>query len=211
MMKGAVVLIMVLAVAFIGLAFYVVTDAGESKHVEDAWDDNDDTSSSSDWGTEVEIEYEDGTNETLNSILDPLKITYGGKDVSKFTYKLSAQGSSDALTTCSLDLTSFWVEGIATSDGVTEWSSAVEYGTIGDLNLDNTWYVIYSLEVVADDLEDSLADGSYKLEFNPSGSIRYRADSSSDWVDIENIPSDCWLSFDKEGFWIEIILEGGFE
>lgn len=207
-MKRMLLLVIALVFVCLMLGIYVISDADASKWVEDAWDQEDNSGSSSgEWGTEIVIEYEDGTNETLKT----LKITHDGKNVSKFIYKLSAKGDSDGLATCSLDLTGFCVEGIATSDGATEWTAPVEYGTAGDLDLDNVWHEVYRLEVEADDLQSNLADGDYKLEFTPSGSIYYRGDANNKWVELKDIPSTCWLTFDKEEYWIEITLEGGVE
>ena len=210
-MKEKIVGIVAIVVIVAGLVIGTVYVASGDKWV-DYWgeDAQDKTDTDGAWGTEVEIEYEDGTTETLNNIVAPLKITYGDKDVSKFIYKLSAKGDSDELAKCSLDLIGFWVDGIVTSDGITEWNAPVEYGIVGDLELDGAWYEVYRLEIEADALESNLGDGEYKLEFAPAGSIRYRGDASSNWIELTNIPSDCWLTFDKEGYWIEITLEGGF-
>ena len=62
------------------------------------------------WGEEIIIYYEDGTTDSLKILQDtqPLKVTYGGKEITSVGYEITAKATGAGYTGCELDYSEFY-------------------------------------------------------------------------------------------------------
>jgi len=142
------------------------------------------------WGTELIVEYEDGTIENLNDPLPLFEIFFGNKKVSNFKYIISSKGTSAEYDIIEIDLSSFEVlTDVKDQEG--QWGTVSDNDIIS-LDLDGEWKEIYSVQVDASELEVLDVDRIYNLSFIPSGSITFRGSGS--WTQLP-IPSWFYLNF----------------
>ena len=165
------------------------------------------------WGTELIVEYEDGSTENLNDPL-PFEISFGNKKVSSFKYVLSLKGTSAEYDAIEVDMSSFEVlTDIKDQEG--QWGTVSDNDIIS-LDMDGEWKEIYSVQVDANELEVLDVDRTYNLSFIPSGSITFCGSGS--WTQL-SLPNWFYLNFkvktdyspdpDDEERWIEVELGSG--
>ena len=163
------------------------------------------------WGTELIVEYEDGSTENLNGPLPSLSVFFKDKKVDNFKYVLSSKGTSDIYDTIDIDISGFEVETSITGQEDTDWGSETISGDIVGLDMDGEWNEIYIVQVDASSLEILDVGYTYNLSFTPSGSIVYQGSSEGSWDDVP-IPSWFYLRFmvktedDSDDRWISVEL-----
>jgi len=185
------VVITILVIA--ALSVIVVTGAGD--YWESPWDDSDDDSddnnnTSSDsltgsWGSEIKIEFDDGTSESLKQMIDdntglfswmPLSVKYENKDVTSFTYTLNGKATGKGYTETIIDTTNFDISFDLRSPYTNSLVNSV--GSVGTqkvtIDLDDQWHEIFSVTKKADTVvPDTLSEKTYIVELNPSGTLSY--------------------------------------
>lgn len=168
------------------------------------------------WGTEIIVEYEDGTIENLNNPLPTFDISFRDKKVDNFKYILSSRGTSIEYNAIQVDMSNFQIiitVETATNDRQTVFAEIVSEGLI-ELDMDGSWRNMYSVQVDTSELEILEEQGilemnhSYNLSFTPTGSITYRGASAGEWTAVP-LPNWFYLIFyvngDADGEkWIEV-------
>ena len=196
-----VVIIMLVVVAF--------TSMGGSDKWIDEFDDEDDLPDPlnvGNWGQEIIIEYEDGTIQSLKSILENqmLSIWVGGKIVVGMTYKLSAKASGGTKSNVKIDIGDYIYYHKLYQLGSNVWERKVVVSNIVSdavvkIQVDDEWHEVFSVFAPAEDLYDSSLSGQFNYVFEPSGNLRYQVDDGS-WKEAD-LP-------DNVGFIAEIKKDG---
>ena len=186
---GIIILIVISLILVFGFS-----TIGSRNRTEENWDISDSYGSvNGTWGTEIIVEYEDGTIENLNEPLPILGITFKDKKVNNFQYILSSRGTSDEYNVIEIDMSDFAVlTTVEDQDG--EWGDVEVSSDIITLDMDGTWYNLYSVQVDANELQVLQVDNTYNLSFTPSGSITYRGTVSVSWTYVP-LPNWFYLNF----------------
>ena len=187
--------IVIIAVISLVLVFGFST-IGDRKKSEKNWDVSDEYGSvNGTWGTELIVEYEDGTTENLNSPL--LEITFKDKKVDNFEFILSTKGTSNEYNSIEIDMSAFGVL-VTIKDQEGQWGTEAVFEDVIYLEMDGIWYNAYAVRVEAGELETLEEDRSYNLSFAPSGSITYRGTATGSWTYIP-LPNWFYLNFYVNG------------
>ena len=163
------------------------------------------------WGTEIIVEYEDGSTDNLNGPLPSLSVFFRDKKVDNFKYILSSKGTSDIYDSIEIDMSGFVVLTTITDQEDTEWGRETVSNDVISLDMDGEWNDVYIVQVDASSLEILDVGGIYNLSFTPSGSIVYRSSLEDIWADVP-IPDWFYLRFsvnedeDEEDRWIQVEL-----
>jgi len=225
-MKAFVILLSIgLLFVIIVFSAYVTVDTGSGGKSEDNWyPASSDESFDGSWGTELLVEYEDGSTVYLNInplFTLPFDVTFQDKKVSSFEYILSVKVSSEIYNTVDINMIDFEVIG-----EIENYESGYGMETTHDVynvDTDGKWHTIYSINVDRYELLTLPEDYTYNLTFTPVGVLQYRFPGSDNWVDLP-LPSWYYVQFkvrtdaddvvdepDEPERWIDIELSGGEE
>jgi len=191
-MKIMVAVLFVATMLILGFFIFQYSSTGNSKF-EEPWNPvTPDGSVSGIWGTTIEVEFDDGTIETLHDAFT-LDISFNGKKVSAFKYILFSKVASETYTNVALDLTSFYISSDVTSQSLNSLGS--DYGEdIITIPVNDDWTEVYRIIVDEDELGSLDAEASYNLTFIPSGIIQYCGSGSTVWNDVPP-PDPYWIEF----------------
>ena len=186
---GIMILVLITIVLLLGFS-----KVGERIRSEDDWDVSDEYGSiDGSWGTELIVEYMDGSSENLNDPLPTMEVFFRNKKVKDFKYILSSRGSSDTYDSIEMDISGFDVL-VTVQDMEGEWGIVSKSDDITILEMDDEWRDIYIVQVDASDLEILEVNKTYNLSFTPSGSIKYHGSSTGRWIDIP-LPNWYYIRF----------------
>lgn len=196
-MKSVLITGIAITMAILLVLIFGFSTIGDRNRSEKDWDVYDEYGSvNGTWGTEIIVEYEDGTTENLNAPLPIFEVTFKDKKVSNFKYLLSTRGTSNNYNAIEIDMSGFEVlTVIKGQEGQWEMVTASD---IINLDMDGKWKEVYSIQVDASGLEILEIDRSYNLSFTPSGSIVYRGTSSGSWTYVP-LPNWFYLNFYVNG------------
>ena len=189
-MKATVIAGVAIIIAIILISMFWFISISDRGKYEENWGFSDGSGwVTGTWGTELIVEYEDGTSENLNDPL-PFEISFGNKKVSNFKYIISSKGTSAEYDAIEVDMSSFEVStDIKDQEG--QWGTVSDNDIIS-LDMDGEWKEIYSVQVDASELESLEVGFTYNLSFIPSGSITFRGSGS--WTQLP-LPSWFYLTF----------------
>lgn len=207
-MKILIVALFIAVIVVLGFFVFRFGNIGESK-AEETWNVPTSGAISGTWGTTVEVEFKDGTVDTLNDAF-AFSIAFKNKEVAYFRYILYSKVSSETYTTVDLDLISFYVLASVTDQSLSGLGTEIGDDTV-TVTVDSDWTEVYRIVVDAEELSSLELEQTYNLSLVPTGSIQYRGSSSSDWKDVPP-PSSYWINFkatdNVDGKYIEIGFEG---
>jgi len=204
-----------LLIGICGLVGYGIVASGYSP-IPTPWDPDDPSDPDEVqgvWGTDIIIQYSDGTSDNLKAVADnllalfqkSLSVEIDGKEVSSFTYKLSGRASGEGVSSVDVDLTDFEVSFEVWDDG-SYVDGAGKCGLdVTSLPVDDSYHVLFTATKDAGDVfASNLDEKAYVLKFAPSGSLAY-TDADGVWqsADLPDVVSvtvnkidDAWVSVD---------------
>lgn len=145
------------------------------------------------WGQRVLVNYADGSQESLSLVAtNPVKsfsVKHEDTAIVSITYELSARATGVGYTSVDIDYSLYSVRFITGSSVVTKTFT----GTAVSIPLDNVWYKVCSVDISANEIQDSLPAGTYTMSISGQGSIKYKGNVDTAWSTASN-PSE--VTFD---------------
>jgi len=185
---GIVILVLIASIVLLGFNKDVIGD----KFI-DAWQDPSGNVNCS-WGTEILVNYVDGTSDYLSGPLPTLEIFFRDKQVDSFQYILYSSGSSSVYSSIGVDITNFdIVTGVKNQEGT--WGVIDAPVKVLTINMDNSWHTVYTVTVESDELETLASGFVYNLSFTPTGSISYQGSVVGSWINVP-LPNWYFLGFE---------------
>ncbi len=201
----AAVIAAVLIIVAVGGYWYMTSE--EADEWTEPWSDT--SVFDGEWKTRVDVEFEDGTVESIENIQsqDSLTVYYNASPVKKFTWYLEALASTPAGHTawdkCEIDIRDAGTLRLDTLvNGDPPYTDDFFFPLYEDqnvkINIDTAPYyqTVCSRGINLDTATENMDSGIYQLMFSPAGTCYYRGisiyypdvdpDGHGDWVEISS-------------------------
>ena len=172
---GIIAIIIVITLVAVGFSYFSYT--GEEPYWETATEFGD-------WGQEIVLTYEDGTEQTLKILYDnpTLSVWHSGKEVTWISYRLNGKATGTGYSSITYKLVNYQFR-IQTKMGSSVVNSVDQTmsHTSGSKPVDGSWNLIFDYpRTVGTYFPSSLSPGMYTLIFSSiGGNIQYSADGES--------------------------------